>query len=186
MSASCVVCLRDFACKSISSCSQKISVSRYSFTYKLAQNSYEIHSSVFLYKAHASGAIPQSRYAHTISLIQRFIAILQTIAINEQHITSRYARLLHQLWFQRPHSGLEHAVLDKTGNRQDADEAFAADDGSLLDPGYGTSLFDDVGFGMDTLDGMEAVDGFFAMPPAFSYDLSMFLRPMEAGGLPAL
>lgn len=155
------------------------------YTIPLTQHRYEIHSSVFLYKAHASGAIPQSRYGYTISLIQRFITLLQTIAINETHVASRYARLLHHLWFQRPHSPPEDPVPDRSGIRPDEDAAFGAVGGSIGDGIYGESLFDDVALGLDALEGVDGMDGLFAMPSAFPYDLSMFLRQAE-GGVPPL
>lgn len=146
---------------------------------QLTHHSYEIHSSVFLYKAHASGAIPESRYGHTISLIQRFITLLQTIAINENHVASRYARLLHHLWFQLPPSPPEEARPDKCGMRPEPDNPFGTVDAPIVDASYGASLLEDIGLGPDALEGAEWMDGFFAMPPAFPYDLSMFLKQAE-------
>ncbi len=132
-----------------------------------------------MYKAHASGAIPESRYGHTISLIQRFITLLQTIAINENHVASRYARLLHHLWFQLPPSPPEEARPDKCGMRPEPDNPFGTVDAPIVDASYGASLLEDIGLGPDALEGAEWMDGFFAMPPAFPYDLSMFLKQAE-------
>lgn len=178
------VCRRGFTCKESQDPVLNIVIFQpdYQFT---DQHRYEIHSSVFLYKTHASGAIPQSRYGHTISLIQRFITLLQTIAINETHVASRYARLLHHLWFQRPHSLPEDPIPDKSGTRPDEDDAFGAVGGPIGDGIYGESLFDDVALGLDALEGVEGMDGLFAMPSAFPYDLSMFLRQAD-GGVPPL
>lgn len=159
------VCRRGFTCKTPS-------IIQYWYNGP-TQYSYEIHSAVFLYKAHASGAIPQSRYEHTISLIQSFITVLQTAAINENHIASRYARLLHDLWFHHPHSPPEDQIPDSSGIRSNADTPFGAIDGPIVDASHGASLLEDIGVGSDALEGAEWMDGLFSMPPAFPYDLSM-------------
>lgn len=150
------------------------------------KHSYEIHSSVFLYKAHASGAISPSRYTHTTTLIQRFITLLQTIAIDEQHIASRYARLLHQLWFQRPHSATGPSASEKSGVGLEARDALGTVGGFGADGSYGASVVDEVGLGLEAFEGMEGMDGFFAMPPVFPYDLSMFFRQVEGAGFAVL
>ncbi|KAJ5370536.1 uncharacterized protein N7496_006628 [Penicillium cataractarum] len=144
---------------------------------------YEIHSSVFLYKAHSTGAIAPSRYTQTTTLIQRFITLLQTIAIDDQHIASRYARLLHQLWFQRPRAdtATEHAAADKPGLGVEARDALGVGGGGVgLDVGSGfgggsLSLFEDAGIGLESFEG-EGMEGFFVMPPVFPYDLSGVFR----------
>lgn len=47
---------------------------------------YEIHSSVFLFKAHVSGAIPPDRYNQTTTLITRFSTHLKSVTPDETHI----------------------------------------------------------------------------------------------------
>ncbi|KAJ5995341.1 hypothetical protein N7481_002318 [Penicillium waksmanii] len=164
---------------------------------------YEIHSSVFLFKAHASGAIPQARYAETKSLITRFITHLQSVTPDETHISTRHARLLQRLWFQSVPEN--NAQDDEPGSLTQNSIAGGAVDGGEaggggilpfpnLNPGsQGPDFSTGVGginlnmldeIGLETFDYVDAVDGFLAMPPVFPYDLSMFFngRATSTGG----
>ena len=105
-------------------------------------------------------------------MIQQFIRLLTKIAVDESHIASRYAKLLQRLWFHRGGSTTENCNVDGVN----AD--FAAD------PALGPPLFcaeasqgpvfDDVG--LELFDGVDTIDGFFAVPPVFPYDLSVFFN----------
>jgi hypothetical protein len=61
----------------------------------------------------------------------------------------------------------------------EARDALGAGAGLNVDVGFGgegiRSLFDDGEFGLDYFEG-EGMDGVFAMPPVFPYDLSVFFR----------
>lgn len=172
-------------------------------------HSYEIHSSVFLFKAHASGAIPPTRYAETTALITRFLAHLNTVTPDETHISTRYARLLQKLWFRQdqsaPEAHISDAQVDPSLSQTHSDGQFSYANNDSSDPslnvnasgGSGlvggmnlntaSSMLDDISLGsfdyMDT--NASAVDWFLAMPPVFPYDLSMFFngRSSGSGGL---
>lgn len=105
-------------------------------------------------------------------MIQRFIRLLTEIAVDENHIASRYAKLLQGLWFHRSSSATENCNVDGVN----AD--FAADP-ALGPPLFGADasqgpVFDDVG--LELFDGVDTIDGFFAVPPVFPYDLSVFFN----------
>ncbi|KAJ5713940.1 uncharacterized protein N7483_011121 [Penicillium malachiteum] len=72
---------------------------------------YEIHSSVFLFKSHLSGAVSPARYQETKKLMRRFINVLAQVSANENHahIASRYAKLLQRLWFHREEQSPDNA-----------------------------------------------------------------------------
>ncbi len=72
----------------------------------------------------------------TTTLITHFLTLPQTIAI-----ASRYTRLLHQLWFQLPHSATEPCASDKAGIRLDSARRG-------LEGGLSSSVFDDCGLGV--------------------------------------
>ncbi|KAH6981369.1 hypothetical protein BKA56DRAFT_587154 [Ilyonectria sp. MPI-CAGE-AT-0026] len=137
---------------------------------------YEIHSSVFLYKAHASGAISSGQYAQTASLMQRFTSALKLAAVDENHVASRYAKLLDRLWFRRPETTLAAAGRPENMNLE------------ITNPGMSDSLpmlgldinrtqltvFDDIG--LQPFDCTDTMDGLFAIPPVFPWDQCGFLN----------
>ena len=137
--------------------------------------SYEIHSSVFLFKAHASGAISSGRYAQTISLVRSFITFLSAAAVDENHTASKYAKLLERLWFHRPDTALlgvenmENVNLDQRNpGHIDPSSMLGLDlDGSQI------PFFEDIG--LPSFDCADTMDGLFAMPPVFGWDQSNFL-----------
>ncbi|KAJ5098770.1 hypothetical protein N7532_005771 [Penicillium argentinense] len=165
---------------------------------------YEIHSSVFLYKVHASGAIPTGRYPQTTSLIARFITHLTTISSDEKHLSTRYARLLHRLWF-RPEQPAPECSNDASGSGLGAADPSYHTHASLASyqhPGStlasihlslihgptvpagsndgGAGILDELS--LEPFDCMETMDGFFAMPPVFPYDLSVFFNGKMSEG----
>ncbi|KAK1635681.1 hypothetical protein BDP81DRAFT_490573, partial [Colletotrichum phormii] len=87
---------------------------------------YEIHSAVFLYKAHAAGAISFGKHAQTANLMRRFVGVLETAATNTDHIASKYAKLLNGLWFHKRGSR-----GDATRNRVSEERAQADEVGNL-------------------------------------------------------
>ncbi|KAM0342941.1 hypothetical protein ACHAPU_009059 [Fusarium lateritium] len=135
---------------------------------------YEIHSSVFLYKAHACGAISSGKHAHVTSLMGSFISVLKAAAVDENHIAASYARLLDRLWFKRAHgSSMNNDNMDNSTGL-DLENSGMAD--TFLTIGTDDSLvqvpfFDDFGFQPDCTDVM---DGLFAMPLVTSWDPTAF------------
>ncbi|KAL3459588.1 hypothetical protein BJX64DRAFT_279100 [Aspergillus heterothallicus] len=79
---------------------------------------YEIYSAVFLFKAHAFGAVSNEAHQKCTALVQTFISRLETAATGEQHIASRYSKLLSSQWFKQPSSS------EQSGHHRPA--AFAA------------------------------------------------------------
>ncbi|KAJ5691148.1 hypothetical protein N7488_011883 [Penicillium malachiteum] len=165
---------------------------------------YEIHSSVFLFKSHLSGAISPARYQETKKLMHRFISVLTQVSVDENHahIASRYAKLLQRLWFHREEqasnnagTGVEKGICDQNGQRSaemnastsagvdsDISTDLAGGPRSFMDAdvyGIGTQglAFDYAG--LEGLDGVEGLDGLLAMPPVFPYDLSLFLNDIS-------
>jgi hypothetical protein len=61
---------------------------------------YEIYSAVFLFKAHAFGAISNESHRHSTALVRTFIFRLKAAATGEQHIAYRYSKLLSSQWFK--------------------------------------------------------------------------------------
>ncbi|KAF4993445.1 hypothetical protein FDECE_13395 [Fusarium decemcellulare] len=137
---------------------------------------YEIHSSVFLYKAHACGAISSGKHVHTASLMERFISVLKVAAVDENHIAARYARLLDRLWFRRALNTMANNNADTTDpglrNSGVIDTLSALADVN----GVQIPLFDDLG--LQPFDCTDTMDGLFAMPSVISWDPSSFLNAM--------
>jgi hypothetical protein len=107
--------------------------------------------------------------------MERFISVLATVSSDKNHIASRYARLLHRLWFQRPYSPTVGAYApDDTGVDPQAP--------GMIDPlpiNTGVSptqwgIFNE--FGPEGVSFTDTMDGFFVMPPVFPYDVSMFFN----------
>ncbi|CAG8201740.1 unnamed protein product [Penicillium nalgiovense] len=90
--------------------------------------------------------------------MKRFISLLTTISDDENHIASRYTRLLCKLWFQRPDTLTVSSLPINT------DVTPAPWD-----------MFNE--FGLEGFSSTNTMDGFFAMPPVFPYDDSMFFNP---------
>ncbi|KAI9046238.1 fungal specific transcription factor domain-containing protein [Aspergillus affinis] len=61
---------------------------------------YEIHATVFLFKAHTLGALSPGEYQTCFTLTKRFISMLNAAASTPKHIASKYAKLLAGLWLQ--------------------------------------------------------------------------------------
>lgn len=88
--------------------------------------------------------------------MRRFIAALAAAAVDESHIASRYARLLHRLWFPRP----DPADEAPTGRDPGPAELSAVSLGGWPAP---------VDEPVPPLDGVE-IDDLFAMLPVFPWD----------------
>lgn len=138
---------------------------------------YEIHSSVFLYKATVSGAISQGKHARTKTLIRRFISVLSQAAGDENHIASRYANLLHRLWFQSPSLSQDETTGGTTGSGggplHDASTGFQSISSNGDTAGPQVAAFDDMGIQM--FDYTDPMEGLFAMPSAFSWDQPLYM-----------
>ncbi|KAB8222350.1 hypothetical protein BDV33DRAFT_229625 [Aspergillus novoparasiticus] len=61
---------------------------------------YEIHASVFLFKALTVGALSSEEQQTCTTLVRQFISMLKNAATSPSHIASRYSKLLTSLWFQ--------------------------------------------------------------------------------------
>lgn len=134
------------------------------------QSRYEIHSSVFLFKAHAAGAISSGKHFETSALMQRFISVLRTAAVDDNHIASRYAELLNRLWFHRPDVTMSRNLNPDSTNTEPSHTGLV-DPLSMLssDATCGQMLFDDIG--LQPFDCTDTMDTLFAMPPAvFPWD----------------
>lgn len=110
-------------------------------------------------------------------MIKRFIGLLTEIAVDENHVASRYAKLLQSLWFRRA------GALGDT-HTADGSIPHTADEpamgqlpllGMETNNSHGATL-DDIG--LEPFENMDVctLDGVFAMPPVFPYDLSAFLN----------
>ncbi|RYC90127.1 hypothetical protein BFJ63_vAg7068 [Fusarium oxysporum f. sp. narcissi] len=137
---------------------------------------YEIHSAVFLYKAHACGAISSGKHTHLACLMGRFISVLKVAAVHEKHIAASYARLLEGLWFRRTHTlsvnneNLNN-VNDELGNSAMADTLpTVGTDASIAQVPY----FDDLG--LQSFDCTDTMDGLFSMPSVASWDPISFFN----------
>ncbi|CAM1510831.1 Fc.00g083440.m01.CDS01 [Cosmosporella sp. VM-42] len=137
---------------------------------------YEIHSSVFLYKTHASVAISAGKHVQTASLMQRFISVLKTAAVDENHIASRYAKLLDRLWFHRTDVALvgnTDAEISNLEYRNLGMMDTICTLGSEI-TGAQMSLFDDIG--LQSFDCTDTMDGLFTIPPVFPWDQYSFVN----------
>lgn len=134
---------------------------------------YEIHSAVFLYKAHAAGAISSGRYAETASLMRRFISLLTAAATDSNHIASRYAKLLSGLFFRRPTGQASGRPLGSTEVELQSQADESLDTLSAFTPNVGMvqmPLFD--GLGLQQFDCTDTIDGLFSLPALGSWDPS--------------
>ncbi|KIL88547.1 hypothetical protein FAVG1_07792 [Fusarium avenaceum] len=136
---------------------------------------YEIHSSVFLYKAHACGAISSGNHTHITSLMERFISVLKAAAVDDNHIAAAYAKLLDRLWFRRTH-GLSMSN-DITNNNTElglGDQEVTDSPSTLpIDTNMSQmSFFDD--FGFQPLEYTDVMDGLFSIPFVTSWDPTTF------------
>ncbi|KAK1464815.1 hypothetical protein CMEL01_12170 [Colletotrichum melonis] len=140
---------------------------------------YEIHSAVFLYKAHAAGAISSGKHAQTASLMRRFVGVLETAATDTDHIASKYAKLLNGLWFHKGGARGDATRSRASEERVQSDEvddvnAFnrVDDDDENDDDTSHLPSFDEIG--LQPLDWIESVEGLFSMPAAFPWDQSIY------------
>ncbi|KAF5572837.1 hypothetical protein FPCIR_14170 [Fusarium pseudocircinatum] len=137
---------------------------------------YEVHSAVFLYKAHACGAISSGKHAHVACLMGRFISALKAAAIDENHIAASYARLLERLWFRKAYTlsvNDEHSdnVNDELGNSVIADTLSTLEtDASMAQ----VPSFDDLG--LQSFDYTDTLDGLFSMSSVPSWDQIPFFN----------
>ncbi|KXH52187.1 hypothetical protein CNYM01_00518 [Colletotrichum nymphaeae SA-01] len=140
---------------------------------------YEIHSAVFLYKAHAAGAISSGKHAQTASLMRRFVGVLEIAATDTDHIASKYAKLLNGLWFHkggargdatRSRGSEERVQSDEVGNLNDFNQVDGDDEND--DDTSHLPSFDEIG--LQPLDWIESVEGLFSMPAAFPWDQSIY------------
>lgn len=134
---------------------------------------------MFLYKAHAAGAISSGKHAQTASLVRRFIGVLEIAATDTDHIASKYAKLLNGLWFHkggargdttRSRGSEERVQSDEVGNLNDFNQVDGNDE-NHDDTGHLPS-FDEIG--LQPLDWIESVEGLFSMPAAFPWDQSIY------------
>ncbi|KAL3295560.1 transcriptional activator [Colletotrichum asianum] len=135
---------------------------------------YEIHSSVFLYKAHASGAVSSGKHAQTANLMRRFIGVLEIAATDADHIAAKYAKLLNGLWFHRSDSSADATRKRNSGSNIHSDEFQEVNAvqtySNEVDDADSNHLpsFDEIG--LQPLDWIESVEGLFSMPAAFPWD----------------
>ncbi|KAF3800095.1 hypothetical protein GCG54_00015474 [Colletotrichum gloeosporioides] len=139
---------------------------------------YEIHSSVFLYKAHASGAVSSGKHAQTANLMRRFIGVLEIAATDADHIAAKYAKLLNGLWFHRSDSSADATRKHNSGSNSHSNELQEANavqtytnEVNDADSNHLPS-FDEIG--LQPLDWIESVEGLFSMPAAFPWDQPIF------------
>ncbi|KAI1288981.1 hypothetical protein F5Y03DRAFT_388940 [Xylaria venustula] len=145
---------------------------------------YTIHSAVFLFKAHTSGAISPTNASQTITLARRFISTLVTAASDSSHIAARYARLLQRLQFQKVDTGNNPT---KNSITLTLDFGNNADDMSLNSlPALGTGgnnyqlpLFDSTS--LLHFDYADKTDDLFTMPPSFQWPNPYFFYPNGSG-----
>ncbi|CAH0058149.1 unnamed protein product [Clonostachys solani] len=133
---------------------------------------YEIHSSVFLYKAHAVGAIPTEKFSEMTELMCRFVTTLKSAGMDEEHIASKFAKLLERLWFRRantstPGSHLQSGVVNERLNGTDISALMGSDlaGGQILQ--YDELI-------LPEFDCADPIDTLFAMPPVFPMDQAGF------------
>ncbi|KAL0940076.1 uncharacterized protein CTRU02_206686 [Colletotrichum truncatum] len=136
---------------------------------------YEIHSAVFLYKAHAAGAISSGKHAQTATLMRRFISVLEAAATDIDHIAAKYSKLLNGLWFHRTEPGANKRNSNDGTHPDELQEANNlhpfSDGANEPDPSHLPS-FDEIG--LQPLDWIESVEGLFSMPAAFPWDQPIF------------
>ncbi|WZH48388.1 Fungal_trans domain-containing protein [Fusarium acuminatum] len=135
---------------------------------------YEIHSSVFLYKAHACGAISSGNHTHITSLMERFISVLKAAAVDDKHIAAAYAKLLDRLWFRRTH-GLSMSDITNDNTELDLGDQEVTNSPPTLATDTNMSqisFFDD--FGFQPLEYTDVMDGLFSMPFVASWDPTTF------------
>ncbi|RYP56431.1 hypothetical protein DL769_009916 [Monosporascus sp. CRB-8-3] len=130
---------------------------------------YEIHSAVFLYKAYSVGAISDTQRAETTGLMRRFINVLGVAATDDNHIASKYARLLQGLWSDKEAAP---AVPSETNNG-------AALDGTDLGRLEPFSTIPDYGLltdanEMQSFNCMNIAEGLFSMPGITNWESSDF------------
>lgn len=158
--------------------------SRNALTNKLA--SYEMHSAVFLYKAHTSGALSSGTHAESTALMRRFIAVLRTAAgTDTDHVASKYAGLLWGLWFERSAakatsttaaSGVSHDSNNIRVNSRPRNTLLAPEvpvrTGNAQSDHQLTPRLDDMGFSQ--LDYSDFFDSWFQMSTVFPWDQPFF------------
>ncbi|KAK1487239.1 hypothetical protein CCUS01_03583 [Colletotrichum cuscutae] len=140
---------------------------------------YEIHAAVFLYKAHAAGAISSGKHAQTASLMRRFVGVLETAATDTDHIASKYAKLLNGLWF---HKGGARGDATRSRGSEERVQSDEVDDVNAFnrvddydendDDTSHLPSFDEIG--LQPLDWIESVEGLFSMPAPFPWDQSIY------------
>ncbi|KAF4925827.1 hypothetical protein CGCVW01_v003367 [Colletotrichum viniferum] len=139
---------------------------------------YEIHSSVFLYKAHAFGAVSSGKHAQTANLMRRFIGVLEIAATDADHIAAKYAKLLNGLWFHRSDSSADTTRKRNSRSNAHPDELQEVNVvqtySNEVDDADSNHLPSFNEIGLQPLDWIESVEGLFSMPAAFPWDQSIF------------
>lgn len=94
--------------------------------------------------------------------MQQFISVLTTAGSDNDHIASRYAKLLHRLWF---HSQQEEASSSAAGIANDLLGGQSINTGIA---GTHMPAFDELA--MQMFDYTDPMEGLFAMPSIFWWD----------------
>lgn len=108
--------------------------------------------------------------------MQRFTSALKLAAVDENHIASRYAKLLDRLWFRRPETTLAAAGRPENMNLEITNPGMS-DSLSMLGLDINRTqltVFDDIG--LQPFDCTDTMDGLFAIPPVFPWDQCGFLN----------
>ncbi|CAG9992937.1 unnamed protein product [Clonostachys byssicola] len=91
---------------------------------------YTIHSAVFLYRAHSLGALSEEAHQRSTKLVREFLTKLEAAASSEQHIASRYRKLVSSLWFQEETEPLEGFTRPRGSSHPSSRPSSALDRGS--------------------------------------------------------
>ena len=120
--------------------------------------------------------------------MHRFITLLTQVSpYDDQHIASRYAKLLSRLWAQR--AGQDDGQVDQDDQYRHAgtDVSVGVDVSTDLAGGPPSVLGFDAGLGglggydgLEGFGGFEGLDGFLGIPAVFPYDLSLFFNGGES------
>ncbi|KAI0975485.1 hypothetical protein F4678DRAFT_470060 [Xylaria arbuscula] len=142
---------------------------------------YTIHSAVFLFKAHALGAISPMTASQIVILVRRFISTPTTAANDSSHIAARYARLLQRLQFQKVDTGHNPTNNSNTALTPDYTKISVGMSPNSLPPlGIGGNncqlpLFDSTS--LLHFDYADKIDDLFTIPPRLQWPNPYFQYP---------
>lgn len=127
---------------------------------------------MFLYKAHAVGAIPTEKFSEMTELMCRFVTTLKSAATDEEHIASKFAKLLERLWFRRantsaPGSHLQSGIVNDRLIGTEISGLIGSDLAGGQIPQYDELI-------LPEFDCADPIDALFAMPPVFPMDQAGF------------